>query len=505
MKQLAPFLCLSVALLGCREPGRQKEDAMPAKSATVREAAVAGLFYPENAPQLAAQLDSFLANAQPNVAGDLKAVICPHAGYQFSGQTAAFAYKLLAGRDIKTVILLAPSHYALFNGAFVTDRDLYRTPLGDVKVSARAAHLAGIPPFTNHPTAMVQRPDWWTQSPAAKSLRGPDTPETWEHSGEVQVPFLQKVLPQAELVPVVFGQVSPVEVAKALADRLDDQTVIVASSDLSHYHPYAEARQLDARCINDVLALKADLSPEAACGAGPIGAVIHLAKMKGWKPVLLDYRNSGDATGNTNTTVVGYAAIAFFATGGERFTAAERKQLLDLARTGLTAAVNAQSLPVMEAAQWPAKFREKSGCFVTLTKQGRLRGCIGHILPHEPLYRAILSNAKAAALDDPRFPAVTPDELKDIEIEVSVLTEPQPLAFQGPEDLLAKLRPHKDGVVLRVQGSTATFLPQVWEQLPDKGQFLNHLSEKAGRDAGAWREAGTQVHTYQVEAFHEKE
>jgi AmmeMemoRadiSam system protein B/AmmeMemoRadiSam system protein A len=502
--RLLPVLALAVIAAGACRP--RKESAMPAtKPATVREAAVAGLFYPGEPQQLSRQLDSLLANAHPEAIGDLKAVICPHAGYQFSGQTAAFAYKLLAGRDIKTVILLAPSHYALFHGAFVTDRDLYRTPLGDVKVSAQAAQLAIIPPFTSQPRAQVQRPDWWTQSPAAKSLSGADTPETWEHSGEVQVPFLQKVLPKAELVPVVFGQLNPADIAKALADRLDDQTVIVASSDLSHYHPYAEARSLDARCINDILALKADLSPESACGAGPIGAVIELARMKGWKPKLLDYRNSGDATGNTNTTVVGYAAIAFLATGDQRFTAIERRQLLDLARTGLTAAVNGQSLPVLDAAQWPAKFREKTGCFVTLTKHGQLRGCIGHIMPYQPLYQAIVSNAKSAALDDGRFPPVTPAELKEIEIEVSVLTVPEPLAFKNPDDLLAKLRPHKDGVVLQVQGSGSTFLPQVWAQIPDKVEFLNQLAQKAGRAADAWRQAGTQVHTYQVEACRELE
>lgn len=478
---------------------------MPAKPATVREAAVAGLFYAKQPQQLSATLDALLANAHPEAGGDLKAVICPHAGYQFSGQTAAFAYKLLAGRDIKTVFLLAPSHYAFFNGAYVTDRAIYRTPLGDMKVSARAAQLAGIPPFTSQPRAMVQRPDWWMQSPAAQSLSGADSPETWEHAGEVQVPFLQKVLPQAELVPIVFGQVNPVEVAQVLADRLDDETVIVASSDLSHYHPYAEARALDASCVNDVLALKADLGPESACGAGPIGAVIHLAKLKGWKPVLLDYRNSGDATGNTNTTVVGYAAIAFFATGNQKFSAAERQQLLTLARTGLTAAVQGQSLAVLDAAQWPAKFREPTGCFVTLTKRGQLRGCIGHILPHQPLYQAILSNARSAALDDNRFPPVTTSELPEIEIEVSVLTVPQPLPFKTPDELLAKLRPHKDGIVLQVSGRNSTFLPQVWAQLPDKVEFLNHLAQKAGGPADAWRQPGTQVSTYQVEAFHEPE
>ena len=291
---------------------------MPAPSSTkisakVREAAVAGMFYPKEPQALSQMIDTLLARARVDAVGDLKAVICPHAGYQYSGFTAAHGFKLLAGRDIKTVILLSPSHYAMFRGAFVTSANVYRTPLGDAKVSPLAARLAGLPPFTSNPQALVQRPDWWQQSGAKAPPPGQDTPETWEHSGEVEVPFLQKVLPQAELVPVLFGDVDPAQAAQALAGLLDDQTVIVASSDLSHYHPYDEARVLDNRCIQNVLDLKPDITPEAACGAGPIDTVINLARRKGWKPVLLDYRNSGDATGNKSGGVVGYAAIAFFA------------------------------------------------------------------------------------------------------------------------------------------------------------------------------------------------
>jgi AmmeMemoRadiSam system protein B/AmmeMemoRadiSam system protein A len=493
------MLVLAVLTSGCRP---RKETPMPPKP---RDAAVAGLFYPKEPAALTQMVDFYLANAHPEAGGDLKAVICPHAGYQFSGFTAAHAYKLLAGRDLKTVVLLAPSHYALFNGAFVTDKDLYRTPLGDVKVSPKAAQLAAVPPFTSKPAGRVQRPDWWTQSPAKAPPAGQDTPETWEHSGEVQVPFLQRALPKAELVPVVLGQVDPAAVAKALADQLDDQTVIVASSDLSHYHPYDEARTLDAGCIQDILALKTDLSPESACGAGPILTVVNLARLKGWKPKLLDYRNSGDTSGNKTGGVVGYAAIAFFATGEERFSAAERKQLTSLARQALTNVVTTGKQPAVEAGQFPAAFRETSGCFVTLTKHGQLRGCIGHIVPQEPLYQAIMHNAKSAALDDHRFPPVATNELNEIEIEVSVLTVPQPLPFKSPDDLLAKLRPHKDGVVLQVQGSGATYLPQVWAQIPDKVEFLSSLAQKAGRSPDAWRQPGTQVFTYQVEAFHEKE
>lgn len=480
---------------------------MPTKSSPkVREAAVAGLFYPRGVLELNAMLDLQLAMARPEAVGELKALICPHAGYQFSGPVAAYGFKLLAGRDVKTVVLLSPSHYAMFRGAYVTEADVWRTPLGDVPVSARAGTLAQTAPFTRRLEGFVQRPDWHRQSPvkAPASLKD-DRPDTWEHAAEVEVPFLQKVLKNFELVPVIFGQVDPAEAAKVLAERLDDKTVVVASTDLSHYHPYDEARALDHVCVKEILDLKTELSPESACGAGPVLTVIHLAKLKGWKPVLLDYRNSGDTSGEKSRGVVGYAAIAFFAKAEERFNKAERKQLLALARQSLEAAVTTGKPPKVDTEKFPKKFLEKSGCFVTLTKRGQLRGCIGHIVPQEALWQAIADNAKAAALEDHRFPPVTAGELKEIEIEVSVLTAPERLAFASPEDLLAKLRPHVDGVVLKVQGSGATYLPQVWAQVPDKVEFLNSLAEKAGRMAESWRLTGTEVFTYQVEAFHESE
>ena len=151
------------------------------------------------------------------------------------------------------------------------------------------------------------------------------------------------------------------------------------------------------------------------------------------------------------------------------------------------------------------KFTEAKGCFVTLTKRGELRGCIGYILPQGPLYRAVVENARNAALRDPRFPAVSPGEVDQLEIEISVLTEPLPLFFSSPEDLLRKLQPGADGVVLQIGGRGATYLPQVWEQIPDKVEFLNNLAEKAGCDPSAWREPGASVLIYHVESFKESE
>ncbi len=459
-------------------------------------------------------LDALLANAKTTtIDGELRALVCPHAGYQFSGPVAATSYRLLSGHDFQTVILLAVSHYAGFAGASVANADVYRTPLGDVPVSPKARELAKISPFVLEPRCLVQRPQWSSHASHPVPPDGEDTPETWEHSGEVQVPFLQKTLKNFSLVPVVTGEVDPEQMARSLAPlgaglagQWDDKTLVIASTDLSHYHPYDEARAKDKVTTEAIVNLDIDrmkLSGDA-CGKTPVLALMYLAKQKGWKATLLDYRNSGDTAGNKEA-VVGYAAIAFYTPRQQSFTAPERKVLLDLARRSLREVVKTGKLPAVATDAYPAKLTEIKGCFVTLTERGQLRGCIGHILPHEPLYRAIMDNAQSAALHDYRFSPVQPDELDKIEIELSVLTVPEPLAFSSPEDLLNKLRPHHDGVVLQVGNHGATYLPQVWEQISDKAQFMDSLAEKAGLAPDAWRGPDTKILIYHVEAFKESE
>ena len=481
------------------------ETLAPAK--VIREPAVAGLFYPSDKAELSRAIDHYLAGARPEPIPNLKALICPHAGYEYSGPVAATGYKLLVGREYRTVILMAPSHYARLSGASVSRANVFRTPLGDVPISDKARGLAKLNPFALESAEMVQRPGWWTQSSRKAPASGEDTAHTWEHSDEVQVPFLQKTLKSFELLPIVFGDVDPESAARVLAGQIDDQTLLIASSDLSHYHSYAEAKELDTRCVKAVCALDlAQMATQEACGEKPILTLMHLARMKGWQARLLDQRTSGDTAGDKGR-VVGYAAIAFYAPTNSaakaQFGEPERKRLLELVRTTLKEVVTNGRLPEVRTNGLPASFLEPKGCFVTLTRRGELRGCIGHIVPIEPLYRAVMDNARSAAVRDPRFPAVTADELAGLEVEVSVLTEPKPLTFRSPEELLARLRPHEDGVILAMEGRSATFLPQVWEQIPDKAEFLSHLARKAGCDASAWRRAGTTVSTYQVEAFKE--
>jgi MEMO1 family protein len=478
----------------------------------VREPAVAGLFYPRDPAELGRMIDADLAAAQAApLPGELKALICPHAGYPYSGPVAAAAYRLLVGRTYDTVVVMGPSHYAALRAGSVTDAAAFRTPLGDVPISAKAQRLAALRPFALEPAGRVARPDWWRQ--ASRAPPAVDTADTWEHSVEVQVPFLQRTLGNFQLVPVVCGEFDAAQAAQALAQIIDDRTLVVASSDLSHYQSYARARELDAHTVDAICRLDPDAVGDMdACGHTPIRVLLHLARQRGWKARLLDCRNSGDTTGDKSHGVVGYAAIAFYAPAATapappavKFTRDDRRFLLDLARGTVRAAAAGGDLPAVPSDRLAPKFTAPAGCFVTLTRHGQLRGCIGYLAAQGPLYRAVVENARNAALRDPRFAPVTPREVDQLEIEISVLTEPQPLFFSSPADLLRRLRPGVDGVVLQIGRRGATYLPQVWEQIPDREEFLDSLARKAGCAPSDWRGADTSVFTYQVEAFKESE
>ncbi len=246
------------------------------------------------------------------------------------------------------------------------------------------------------------------------------------------------------------------------------------------------------------------MKSQAAGRKWPLLRLLHLDRPKGWKAGWLSAR-SAEAPVAEQSPVDQQGEATHHAPAPPNYTEAERDYLLALARKTLIDVAARAGAPLAEVhtAELPPKLTENKACFVTLTKGGDLRGCVGHVLPREPLWQAVADNTQSAALCDPRFPAVEPAEVAEIRIEVSVLTEPQRLSFTSPEDLLGQLRPHVDGVVLQIGRFGATFLPQVWGQIPDKAGFLERLTLKAGCKPGAWREPGTTVLVYQAESFEE--
>jgi len=253
----------------------------------------------------------------------------------------------------------------------------------------------------------------------------------------------------------------------------------------------------------------------SACGRAPVAVILHLAKQRDWRPVLLNYTNSGDTAGD-RTRVVGYAAVAFYEiskTRGENpmencYQKEHGSVLLDHARRTITKKLgreyDGEAAVLLEEKLQEGCFDTKIGTFVTLTLNGQLRGCIGNMSSTVNLRDGVRQNAISAAFHDPRFSPLTPAELEKVHIEISILTEPQPLAHDGGDDLIRKLRPNIDGVIISKGLNRSTFLPQVWKQLPRPNDFLDHLCMKAGLPANTWQSETLDVQTYQVISFEEE-
>ena len=385
-----------------------------------------------------------------------KALIVPHAGYVYSGSVAAEAYdRLRSARGIvRRVLLLGPCHRVPVRGLALPDASAFATPLGEVPLDRGAIDsLAGLP-----------------QVVVSSAVHA------GEHALEVQLPFLQRVLGEFSLVPLAVGTATPEQVAEVI-DRLwgGVETLIVISSDLSHYHSYDEACAIDRGTAQAILDYSVDIDHEQACGATPVAGMLLAAKRHGLNVELLDLRNSGDTAGGRGR-VVGYASFAFW-DGAPRFEDAHGRTLLDIARNSIGAALGVSELKRLPDEAWLQPAR---ATFVTLTQSGKLRGCIGSLEAHRPLAEDVRHNARAAALSDPRFPALTGEELAATRVEVSLLSAPKQLAFTDHADLIAQLRPGEDGLILECGNARGTFLPQVWESLPDKEQFVAELKRKAG-------------------------
>ncbi len=470
---------------------------MTIATAVIRPAAVAGMFYEADPRALAEDVDRLLdAAAAGEVARAPKVLVVPHAGYVYSGPVAAHAYALLAPwrEQFRRVVLVGPTHRVAVRGLATPTVAAFETPLGRVELDTAAlARLAGLP-----------------------QVRPSDAAHAQEHSLEVQLPFLQRVLGTFTLLPLAVGDASATEVAQAL-ERVwgGAETLIVVSTDLSHYLPYAEARARDRVTVERILRLDPALDHTQACGATPLSGALLAARAHGLAPRLLDLRNSGDTAGD-RSRVVGYCAIAFEARepslgpdeGGSRRheaegTAQDAKLGAALISRARNAIADALGLP---AAHEPvhAALAAPGATFVTLRHGGELRGCVGTLSADRPLADDVRVHALAAAFRDSRFEPLVVEEFAQLEIEVSLLEPAQHLPAGSEADAHASLRPGLDGVVLEWRGRRATFLPQVWEQLPQPREFLAALKRKAGLPADFWAQ-DLRLSRYRVRKFTQTE
>lgn len=449
-----------------------------------RPAAVAGLFYPDEPEVLAETVDRLLAAGGPAVERQPKALIAPHAGYVYSGPVAARAYAALRGWDIRRVVVICPSHFEPFRGASLFSGREYLTPLGPVPVDAELRDR------------LVRRdPELRVGDQGHRVQYGRRS----EHALEVQLPFLQRVLGPFHLLPIVLGGHEFADcrrLAAALAAEVDDQTLLLASSDLSHYYPDAEARELDrwvvdavSRCDYYGLHQYLEAGLCEACGSGPMLTVMMASSLSGAdRAVVAGYATSGDVPPHRRDGVVGYLSALFLPSEGEQLPAepseAEARELFKIARQAIQAALQGREFkPVCSG--W---LERPAAVFVTLHNGEMLRGCIGSVVAKEPLGEAVAKSAVNAALHDRRFEPVTEAELPEIRLEISIL---------GTFRLLSRIEDlvlGRDGLVVELGGARGLLLPQVaTERGWDRITFLEQTCRKAGLPADAWRSSDATV------------
>jgi len=513
---------------------------LTAEEANVRHPAVAGQFYPADRRTLSRDIEEMLEAAPPAVAGRVvRGIIAPHAGYQFSGQVAAAAFKCLEGSRVRRVVLLGPTHRVGFSGVAAASFSAYRTPLGDVELDRELIDE-------------LVRSD---------GFREYDQAHLFEHSLEVEVPFLQKVLGEFLLVPLVVGSIDPGEydtIGAAIRRYLDDQTVIVASSDFTHYGarfgyvPFRDdvrqnLRKLNSEAFEHIIALDVDgflkyldETGNSICGARPIAILMAALANQEVTGKLVDYYASGDVTGDWSDCVC-YASIVFTAeapspdrlkqkaeevpalededtqASGELAMAGvgaesseegvgvclsddEKRTLLALARDAVETFVRSGEKidPYGSKYRITDRLKQDRGAFVTLKIAGNLRGCIGYIEGVGPLCEAVRDNAINAAARDPRFSPVEPAELGRIEIEVSAMT---PLVKVADVD---EIEVGRHGLVIEKGFYKGLLLPQVATEWGwDREEFLQHTCRKAGLPPDAWK-TGATIYRFEAEVFSEQ-
>ncbi|MFN7170046.1 MAG: AmmeMemoRadiSam system protein B [Candidatus Omnitrophota bacterium] len=451
----------------------------------VRQPAVSGLFYPANPEELHKLVSGFLEKAEAEkIEGEIRGLIVPHAGYEYSGGVAAYAYKLLKDKNFDTVVILGPSHRVFIVEASTYNSGDFLTPLGLIPVDRE----------------LVNKLISSEIKPIMEAHRD-------EHSIEVQLPFLQVVLKEFRIIPILVNTIEITQcktIAQKIAEVIRDKNfLVIASTDLSHYHSSQTAREMD----NFTLGLIEKNKPEELgkslkdgtaelCGGGAVLTFMLLMRELGIDKIkILKYAHSGEVNFDFSR-VVGYAAVAFSKEEKLFLNREERKELLKIARKTLEAYLSERKIPEFKIEN--PSLLEKGGVFVTLKKKGRLRGCVGNFEPL-PLYLQVQKVAISSALNDFRFLPVRLEELKDIEIEISILSPLREIKS------LDELELGKHGIYVTNGMQSGVFLPQVaLETGWSKEEFLrNCFVEKAKLPPDAW-EKGAKVFVFTAEVFSEE-
>lgn len=419
----------------------------------VKTPSVAGTFYPENKEELLSQIADFKKNLKKHYTYTSRAVIVPHAGYYYSGQLAFEGLNCL-DKKVENIFIFAPAHRVFVEGAALSGFDAWETPLGDVELNKEINN------------ELNEKFGCGFYNEAFKD----------EHAIEVQLPLLQKTFEYFKIIPVLVGREKASKITEIISHYWgDEKNAFVISSDLSHFLSSPDAKKVDlttAQMIEEV-----DMSsfhPEQACGSVGICGLCDFAGLKGYSLIRVGMLNSGDISGD-NSRVVGYGSWLLYEGEKNKFIKEYFSDfVLDTCRKSIE--YDGKYSPE----NYAPVFDELGACFVTLEIGGNLRGCIGSILAYEPLVDNLVKNAYNSAFSDPRFPPVSKEEFLKTELKVSILSAPVKMKFKDENDLLSQIVPFVDGLIIKDGRYQAVYLPSVWEQLPDKEDFLDSLKQKSG-------------------------
>lgn len=424
----------------------------------VKEPAVAGTFYSNDATELKNQIEEFSKANKNSYKISTRAVIVPHAGLVYSGRLAYEGLSQL-DRNIKNIFIFAPAHRVAFEGLALSGYDRWATPFGEIELNSEINNN-----LQENFNAKIN-----------------DDAFIQEHSIEIQLPLIQQLFANVRIIPVLIGSQTP-DVIENIIDNYynDPQNGFVISSDLSHFLKFEDAKKVDLLTAQMIETKNiTNFNPQQACGAVGIIGLVNFALKKNYSLIRIDMTNSAATTGD-KTSVVGYGC--WFLYEGEKNNFLKEhysKFILELCKISIKSRFIKNKIQI----NYPAVFDEAGACFVTLEKDNVLRGCIGSIIAHRMLIEDIILNAQNSAFSDPRFQPLKPEEVDKLKISVSLLSEPVEINFNGENDLLEKIVPVEDGIIIQDGSHQAVYLPSVWEQLPDKKDFLNSLKLKAGLPA----------------------
>lgn len=465
---------------------------------THRKPVVAGSFYAGDKANLTNDLIKLFANAKKRE-NDALAIVSPHAGYIYSGQVAASAINQInPEKKYKNVFIIASSHTTYFSGASIYNIGNYETPLGQVKVNMELCNK------------LIKNNDFFDFHPEAHKT---------EHSIEVQLPFLQFHLKNDfQIIPVVIGSQdieTPKLIAEALRPYFTDDNLFIISSDFSHYPEYSDALATDKITADAICSGKPDSFIEIInrhkksninnlstpiCGWSATLSLMYLAQ-DNYNYHQIEYQNSGDSPHGSKDRVVGYWAISVRSKNETGFNLPneEKKKLLEIARLAVESKLKNNSKLDLNSYNFSENLKVNSGAFVTLTKNNKLRGCIGRFESEAPLYKLVADMALSASLNDRRFSPVTEEELKEIDFEISVLTPMRKI------NDISQIELGRHGIYIIKGSNRGTFLPQV---ATDTGwnleEFLGHCArDKAGLNYDGWKEAD--IYIYEAIIFSEKD